>query len=202
MYLTGDHDNDQCPAANPGNANSHINPTDLYICHRNDSRYGAHRHRYDLQYRRRLSSKYNLQCNGAWSLYRNCNEFRRMYFTWDHDNDQCQPPTPATPIATLIQPTCTLATGTILVTAPIGTGMTYSIGGAYQVSTTFSAMVPGPYTVTAMNSDGCISPGTMITINAQPPTPATPIATLIQPTCTLATGTIIVYIAHRHRYDL
>jgi hypothetical protein len=70
--------------------------------------------------------------------------------------------------------------------------MTYSIGGAYQSSTTFSALVPGPYTVTAMNSDGCISPGTIVTINAAPGAPAAPTATLIQPTCTLATGTILV----------
>jgi uncharacterized repeat protein (TIGR01451 family) len=49
--------------------------------------------------------------------------------------------------------------------------MTYSIGGVYQSSGTFSGLVPGPYTVTAMNSDGCISVGTIITINAQPLTP-------------------------------
>jgi len=103
-----------------------------------------------------------------------------------------QPATPAAPIATLTQPTCTVSTGTITVTAPTGTGMTYSIGGAYQASATFSSVVPGTYTVTAKNADGCISTGTSVTINAQPATPAAPIATLIQPTCTVATGTITV----------
>jgi len=82
------------PSANPGSANSHINPTDLYVSHRNYHRYSA-----------------------------------------------------------------------------IGTGMTYSIGGVFQSSVIFSALAPGAYTVNAKNAGGCISLGTSITINAQPPTP-------------------------------
>jgi gliding motility-associated-like protein/uncharacterized repeat protein (TIGR01451 family) len=100
--------------------------------------------------------------------------------------------TPAAPTAILTQPTCTVATGTITVTAPIGTGITYSIGGAYQTSVIFSAVASGTYIVTAKNADGCVSPGTSVMINAQPATPAAPTAILIQPTCTLTTGTITV----------
>ncbi|MDN3203785.1 hypothetical protein, partial [Algoriphagus sediminis] len=49
-----------------------------------------------------------------------------------------QPETPAAPTVEVIQPTCEVATGTITVTAPVGQGLTYSIGGAYQASATFT----------------------------------------------------------------
>jgi gliding motility-associated-like protein/uncharacterized repeat protein (TIGR01451 family) len=39
---------------------------------------------------------------------------------------------------------------------------------------------------------GCISPGTVVTINAQPVAPSTPVATLIHPTCISVNGTITV----------
>jgi hypothetical protein len=59
----------------------------------------------------------------------------------------------------LIQPTCAVATGTITITAPTGTGMTYSINGSTYTNTTgkFTLVPAGTYTVTAKNSDGCIS---------------------------------------------
>ncbi|WP_029289142.1 hypothetical protein, partial [Pedobacter sp. R20-19] len=95
--------------------------------------------------------------------------------------------------ASAVQPTCTTATGTITVTAPTGSGLTYSIDGTnYQASTTFNNVASGTYSVTVRNSDGCTSASTSITIDAQPATPAAPTATVIQPTCTTATGTITV----------
>ncbi|WP_197285472.1 Ig-like domain-containing protein, partial [Pedobacter sp. R20-19] len=101
-------------------------------------------------------------------------------------------PVPA-PTATAVQPTCTTATGTITVSAPTGSGYTYSIDGTnYQASTTFTAVTPGNYSVTARNSDGCTSAATNVTINSQPVTPASPTVSAIQPTCTTATGTINV----------
>jgi len=78
----------------------------------------------------------------------------------------CAPP--ASPLATLTQPTCAVATGTITVTAPTGTGMTYSIGGDYQSSAIFTAVASGTYTITAKNSAGCVSSGTSVTINGLP----------------------------------
>jgi hypothetical protein len=97
---------------------------------------------------------------------------------------------PTAPIVTLTQPTCSSSTGTITVKSPIATGMTYSIGGAYKSGTTFNAVSPGIYFVTAKNSSGCISAGTSATINAPPLGPAAPTVTVIQPTCTVSTGTI------------
>ncbi len=74
----------------------------------------------------------------------------------------------AAPTTTLTQPTCLVATGTITVTAPTGTGMTYSIDGSTYTNTTgiFTLVPAGTYTVTEKNSDGCISSGTSVTINA------------------------------------
>jgi hypothetical protein len=79
-------------------------------------------------------------------------------------------PYPDVPTITLTQPTCVTSTGIITITAPLGLGITYSIGGSYQLSGIFSALT-GLYTVTAMTSNGCISSATNVTINAQPQPP-------------------------------
>ncbi|MEI6852195.1 MAG: Ig-like domain-containing protein, partial [Bacteroidota bacterium] len=109
-------------------------------------------------------------------------------------NAQPSPPTAAT-ASTTIQPTCALATGTIVVTAPLG-AYEYNIdGGVYQASVTFAGLSAGSHTIlvrsTADNS--CISGPTSVTVNAQPSPPSAATAsTTIQPTCALATGTIVV----------
>jgi len=80
---------------------------------------------------------------------------------------------PAAPTVNLTQPDCATATGTITITAPTGTGMTYSINGSTYTNTTgvFTSVAPGTYTVTARSSAGCTSPGTSATILDQPVTP-------------------------------
>ncbi len=102
---------------------------------------------------------------------------------------------PATPTATVtVQPSCIVSTGTIMVTAPSGAGIQYSIGGAYQSSGTFTGLTPNTYNVTAKdNLTGCISTVLTLTVNAVPLAPAAPTATVtVQPTCIVATGTIVV----------
>jgi uncharacterized protein (UPF0218 family) len=103
-----------------------------------------------------------------------------------------QPNTPAQPTLSVTQPTCTVATGTITVTAPLGSGLTYSDGGAYQSGTTFSGLTANSYSITVQNAAGCISSPAAATINTQPATPAKPVVTVTQPTCTVSTGTITV----------
>ena len=101
---------------------------------------------------------------------------------------------PAAPTANAtLQPTCTVATGTITVTAPAGAGITYSIDGSTYTNTTgiFNLVPSGIYSVTAKSSDGCISTGSSVTIDAQP-IPAAPTVILTQPDCTVALGTITV----------
>ncbi|WP_116788745.1 fibronectin type III domain-containing protein [Flavobacterium psychrotrophum] len=103
------------------------------------------------------------------------------------------PATPATPVVTTTQPTCSVATGTIVVTAPTGTGLTYSVNGTtYQASATFGNLAAGTYSVTAKNATGCTSAVTSVTINAAPATPTAPVVTITQPSCAVATGTIVV----------
>jgi hypothetical protein len=100
--------------------------------------------------------------------------------------------TPDAPTATVTQPTCASATGTIEVTAPTGAGITYSINGTdYQASTTFENVSPGTYNVTS-KANGCPSSATSKTVNDQPGTPDAPAANVTQPTCAVATGTIVV----------
>ncbi len=99
------------------------------------------------------------------------------------------------PVATLQQPSCSVSTGSITVTDPIGAGIAYSINGTDYTNTNgiFTLLPAGIYSITARNADGIISAGTTITINAQPPTPALPTASVtLQPTCTVSTGTITV----------
>lgn len=82
-----------------------------------------------------------------------------------------QPATAAAPTVALLQPTCAINKGTIIVTAPTDEGFTYSIGGDYQASPTFSNVAPGSYSVTVKTADGCISESTPVTLNPQPVTP-------------------------------
>jgi hypothetical protein len=79
-----------------------------------------------------------------------------------------QPLPPKAPAITLIQPTCIEATGTITVVTPTEAGMTYSINGSTYTNTTgiFTLLPVGTYTITSKNSNGCISAGTIVTINA------------------------------------
>lgn len=84
---------------------------------------------------------------------------------------------PSTPIASVsVQPDCITTTGTIQVSSPTGAGITYSIGTSYQASATFTNLNPGAYSVTAKDSNGCISDAsTSLTVNTVPSAPATPI---------------------------
>lgn len=106
-----------------------------------------------------------------------------------------QPSTPAAPVATVsAQPSCTLATATITISSSTA-GLTFSIDGTNYTysSATISGVSPGTYNLTARNSSGCNSNATSLTVNAQPATPATPVATVTaQPTCTVSTGAIAV----------
>ena len=109
-------------------------------------------------------------------------------------NPQPTPPAAAT-ASTTIQPTCAVATGTIVVTAPLGS-FEYNIdGGAYQSSTTFSGVAAGSHTILVRSTtdNTCISAPASVTVNAQPTPPAAATASVtVQPTCTVATGTIVV----------
>jgi Ig-like domain CHU_C associated len=92
-----------------------------------------------------------------------------------------QPATPSAPTATVTaQPTCSLASGTITVTAPAGAGVSFTVIGttpvvAAQNNTTgiFSGLAAGNYDVTA-TVNGCTSVATALTVNPEPLIPAAP----------------------------
>ncbi len=103
------------------------------------------------------------------------------------------PGMPDNPLATLIQPTCAVPTGTITVTHPTGASIEYSLDGvSWQSGTDFPGLADGTYTVYVQDNLGdptCISDGTFV-VNAVPSLPANPVATLTQPTCIILTGSI------------
>ena len=106
------------------------------------------------------------------------------------------PGAPATPVASaIVQPTCAVPTGTIVITAPIGGSLEYSINGAgYQSGLTFAGLDPDNYSVSVRSTTGdttCVSTGGSITIDAVPTPPVTPtLASIVQPTCAVTSGTI------------
>jgi gliding motility-associated-like protein len=113
-----------------------------------------------------------------------------------------QPVTPSAPvIGTITQPTCTVATGSVEVTGLPSTGSwtltrypdVVKFNGS-GTSITISNLTANTYTFTVTNSDGCTSVASAgVTINTQPPTPDKPIiGTITQPTCSVATGSVVV----------
>ena len=113
-----------------------------------------------------------------------------------------QPPTPSAPsIGTITPPTCTEATGSVVLNGLPTTG-TWTISGSpggistsgTGPSATISSLSPGTYTFTVTNSYGCMSAesaGAMIP--AQPPTPTAPVVGEISPpTCTVSTGSVVL----------
>jgi gliding motility-associated-like protein len=90
------------------------------------------------------------------------------------------------------QPTCTQATGTITVTAPIGTGYSYSIDGTnFQTSNIFPNLLPNTYTVTIKNSYDCINSLTGLVINTAPSAPVAPTVTSPITYCQNASATAL-----------
>jgi hypothetical protein len=78
------------------------------------------------------------------------------------------------------------------VTAPLGAQYTYSIDGTnFQASPTFNTLAPNGYTVTVQEAGGCSSSANF-TVNPAPAAPPAPTASVVDATCTVATGTITV----------
>ncbi len=101
---------------------------------------------------------------------------------------------PAAPIVTISQPTCTIPTGSIIVTSPV-TGLAFSLDGAAYApypAGGFLAIPAGAHTLISQNASGCLSPFTNFTINAQPASPPAPTVSVAHPGCTVSTGTITV----------
>jgi gliding motility-associated-like protein len=103
---------------------------------------------------------------------------------------------PSSPVITnLVQPTCTITTGSFSITSPLGPNLLYSIDGTnFQSSANFSGVQPGNYNLITSNSiTECISLPTPITIDPLPQPPPAPIITVTQqPSCTTASGSLLI----------
>ena len=87
---------------------------------------------------------------------------------------------PTAPVLTITNPTCSVATGTISVTTPLGVGYTYSIDGTNYSNTTglfIGLVAASTYTVTVKSNTGCTSNATLATIAAALVVPAQPVIT-------------------------
>ncbi|SKC00904.1 conserved repeat domain-containing protein, partial [Salegentibacter salinarum] len=116
-------------------------------------------------------------------------------------------PAPAIPespeITTVDQPTCSVETGKITVTAI--EGFLYSLDGEiYQESNIFEDLAPGIYAVYVQNEENCIShPSKDIIINENSGSPAQPEVSISQqPTCENTTGSILVTTVQGITYKL
>jgi hypothetical protein len=95
--------------------------------------------------------------------------------------------TPGTPAATIVQPTCTVATGTVNVTSPVS-GYSYRLRGPSPDTTsvtnstgTFLLVAPGTYALVAIQGS-CISSPYAVVVDGSPATPDRPVVTLTEAT--------------------
>jgi gliding motility-associated-like protein len=114
---------------------------------------------------------------------------------------QSQPATPSAPVVgTITGPTCSLATGSVVLSGLPSSG-TWTLkrypGGVTSTgsgtSTTISGLSTGTYNFSVTNSSGCTSASLSddVVIASQPSTPSAPVlGTATQPTCTVATGSV------------
>lgn len=101
---------------------------------------------------------------------------------------------PLAPAVNITQPTCAVSTGSFIITAP-DSNLMYSIdGGAFSTYPAggYTGIVTGNHSLIAQATGGCLSPFTYITIDSQPLSPAVPVLSITQPSCTVATGEIVV----------
>ncbi|MEN9999046.1 MAG: hypothetical protein RI922_2036 [Bacteroidota bacterium] len=106
------------------------------------------------------------------------------------------PAAPAAPsCAVMFQPTCTVQTGTIEISNPLGANYSFSIDGTnYQANPIFSGLAPGNYSVTVQDgTTGCISTATQLIVNAIPTAPSAPVVNIVsQPTCSNPFASVVI----------
>jgi len=104
------------------------------------------------------------------------------------------PAAPTAPsCAVMFQPTCTVQTGTIEISNPLGANYSFSIDGTnYQANSIFSGLAPGTYLIFVQDgTTGCVSAASQLTVNAVPSAPAAPVVNIVsQPTCSTPFGAV------------
>ncbi|WP_257683435.1 gliding motility-associated C-terminal domain-containing protein [Flavobacterium plurextorum] len=100
-------------------------------------------------------------------------------------------------VGTITHPTCTVATGSVVLSGLPSGNWTINPGNitGSTTSTTISGLTAGTtYNFTVTNATGCTSPASgNVVINPQPATPLAPgVGTITHPTCTVATGSAVL----------
>ncbi len=113
-----------------------------------------------------------------------------------------QPPIPSAPvIGTITQPTCSVATGSIVLNGLPSSGtwtLTRNPGAVTTTgtgtSTTITGLVSSTYSFTVTNANNCTSVSSAnVVINTQPSTPSPPVVgTITQPNCLSGTGSVVL----------
>ncbi|MFC7669597.1 beta strand repeat-containing protein [Hymenobacter humi] len=95
-----------------------------------------------------------------------------------------------------VQPSCTVRAGSITLHNLAGGMATLSGSGlSAPVSNTtgvFTSLASGNYSLTLTNAAGCVSAPYVVFINGVPAIPTAPAGTVVQPSCTMAMGTVNV----------
>jgi gliding motility-associated-like protein len=105
----------------------------------------------------------------------------------------------------VVQPSCAAPSGSISIAVQLG--VEYSLDGtSYQVSNVFTGLAPNNYTLYVRNTtdNTCLNASaSTITINPIPTPPIVPVmASVVQPTCTISSGTIVVAVQSAVEYSL
>ena len=112
----------------------------------------------------------------------------------------CAPPSPPV-IGTIIQPTCSVSTGSVMLNGLPSSGpwtlIRYpeaTIITGTGTSRVISGLAQGTYTFTVTNAENCTSAlSGNVVINAQPETPSAPVPGAVNhPTCVLPTGSVLL----------
>ena len=94
----------------------------------------------------------------------------------------------AAPAVSIVQPTCSVSTGSITVTTSAAT-YSFDDGLTFIYADTKSGLIPGIYKIKIKNAAGCISDAIVATITMPAPLPA-PSFAIAQPDCSNALGSI------------
>lgn len=95
----------------------------------------------------------------------------------------------------VINPTCSTATGSIVITKQDNSDIySFDNGETFDNTNIMSDLPPGEYSIIIQNSDGCNSNAATVTIEEQPTAPGKPVVNPIDPDCSDPLGTIIVTI--------
>jgi len=93
-----------------------------------------------------------------------------------------------------VQPDCGDLGGSLTISAPTGSGLTYSINGGqtFASTTTYNDLPAGNYDVIVKNVNGCESSTETVTIDPVPNSPDAPVLAEFQPDCSETAGSIEV----------